>query len=74
MSPHVTDVDVAIGRRLRQVRRRRELTLEDVAATSGLTVQQVQKMEVGGASVYASALLRVATALGEPVTTFLEPD
>ncbi|MEI6161454.1 MAG: helix-turn-helix domain-containing protein [Roseococcus sp.] len=57
------DVNSEIGRRLRAQRRLRELTLLELSAISGLTVQQIQRSEAGTARITVVLLLRLADAL-----------
>jgi len=57
------ELDAEIGRKLRARRRERGLTLQELAAISGLTVQQIQRSEAGAARVTVVVLLRLADAL-----------
>ncbi|WPB87209.1 helix-turn-helix domain-containing protein [Sediminicoccus rosea] len=67
------DLDAEIGRRLRARRRARQLTLQQLAEISGLTVQQIQRSESGAARVTVVVLLRLAEALQTPPLALL-PD
>jgi transcriptional regulator with XRE-family HTH domain len=56
-------VDREVGVRLRLARRARGATLQSLAATLGLTAQQIQKYELGLNRVSASTLVALAEAL-----------
>jgi transcriptional regulator with XRE-family HTH domain len=66
--PHPIDVDV--GKRIRARRLFLGMNQVDLAATLGLTFQQVQKYEHGANRVSASRLLAIANALGVPISFF----
>jgi DNA-binding XRE family transcriptional regulator len=73
ISPATTRyVQERLGRAIRQRRRMLDLTLQDVAATCGVTFQQVHKYESGLCSLSASQLWAIARALEVPVTYFYE--
>jgi len=55
--------DVALGERIRGLRRRRGLTQADLATEVGVTFQQIQKYERGANRVSASMLGKIARAL-----------
>lgn len=60
------DWEVAIGRRIRAVRERHEITLEQLASLTRLTKGQLSRIENGKVSSPVSTLTRVAAALGVP--------
>jgi transcriptional regulator with XRE-family HTH domain len=66
----VTDLDQAIGERIRNAREEDGLTLQGLAAQVGLSLQQLQKYEVGVSRICASRLYHVAIALGRPILWF----
>jgi transcriptional regulator with XRE-family HTH domain len=66
--PHPVDVDV--GKRIRARRLFLGMNQADLAATLGLTFQQVQKYEHGANRVSASRLLAIANALAVPISFF----
>jgi transcriptional regulator with XRE-family HTH domain len=66
----VTDLDQAIGERIRDAREEDGLTLQGLAAQVGLSHQQLQKYEVGVNRICASRLYHVALALDRPVMWF----
>ena len=67
-------IDIAVGQRVRAVRELRGLTQNDLAKATGVTFQQIQKYERGTNRVSASRLMLISHALGQPVSTFFEPD
>jgi len=61
-----------IGRRLREVRQARGLSLAQVAETAGLTRGFLSQVELGDASPSVSSLVRLASALGIEVSELFE--
>jgi len=70
----VPEVDLgrAIGRSLRRRRRELDLTLQDVAAMTGVGYQQIQKYEIGMHRISAATLARLAIALDVGVDYFFQ--
>ena len=60
-------VDVAVGARIRLLRKLRGLSQQALAEAAGVTFQQIQKYERGANRVSASMLARIAGALDTPV-------
>ena len=60
------DVDVQVGQRLRELRVLAGLSQSDLAATIGLTFQQLQKYERGANRISASKLYLLARNLNVP--------
>lgn len=67
----VSAIDRHIGERIRTRRIELDLSQGQLAATIGVTFQQVQKYERGVNRVSAATLLRICTALDARVATFL---
>ena|SRR2546423_2355435 len=67
-----TPEDVAIGQKLRALRLDRGLSQGDLAGEIGVTFQQLQKYEKDANRVSAGRLVRIAAALGVPVTAFYD--
>ena len=65
-------VDRLVGRRLRELRRRRGLSQADLAVVLGVTFQQVQKYERGASRLSAGKLFEAARALATPISGFFE--
>ena len=62
------EVDVLVGQRLRELRMLAGLSQSDLAATIGLTFQQLQKYERGVNRISASKLYLLARYLNVPVS------
>ncbi len=60
-------VDVAVGARIRLLRKVRGLSQQSLAEAAGVTFQQIQKYERGANRVSASMLTRIARTLTVPV-------
>ncbi len=61
-----------VGRRLRMSRFKRDMTLKEVAARSGMSATHISEIERGKTSPTIGALQRIATALGERPAHFVE--
>lgn len=64
----VDPVDLAVGARIRLLRKVRGLSQQALAEVAGVTFQQIQKYERGANRVSASMLARIASALDTPVS------
>ena len=64
-------VDQAVGARLRHLRRLRNISQVRLAATLGVSFQQVQKYEKGANRLSASMLVRAAADLGVSVSELI---
>src|ERR1700748_4014703 len=60
-------IDVAVGARIRLLRKLRGMSQQALAEAAGVTFQQIQKYERGANRVSASMLSRIATTLKAPV-------
>jgi transcriptional regulator with XRE-family HTH domain len=63
-----------LGRRLRTARFERDLTLKEVAARCGMSATHISEVERGKTSPTIGALQRIANALGEKPSYFVEED
>ena len=61
-------IDIAVGARIRLLRKLRGLSQQALAEAAGVTFQQIQKYERGANRVSASMLARIASALDAPVS------
>jgi transcriptional regulator with XRE-family HTH domain len=61
-------VDIAVGARIRLLRKVRGLSQQALAEAAGVTFQQIQKYERGANRVSASMLSRIARTLDAPVS------
>ncbi len=69
-TPHT--LDVAIGHRIRERRRRQGLSQQGLAEAVGVTFQQIQKYERGANRVSFSRLSEIAHALDCGLTTLAD--
>ncbi|MCK0068338.1 MULTISPECIES: helix-turn-helix domain-containing protein [Kordiimonas] len=53
-------VDIAVGERIRQLRKERHITQTELGAAVGLTFQQIQKYEKAKNRISASKLVQIA--------------
>jgi transcriptional regulator with XRE-family HTH domain len=60
-------VDLKVGERIRQLRKRRKMSQDTLAKAVGVTFQQIQKYENGRNRVGASRLHLVADTLAVPI-------
>ena len=60
-------IDVAVGARIRLLRKLKGLSQQALAEAAGVTFQQIQKYERGSNRVSASMLARIAGTLDAPV-------
>lgn len=64
------NLEVSIGRRVRMLRQRLQLTATDLAAQAGLSPGMLSKIENGGTSPSLSTLRSLSEALNVPMTSF----
>ena len=65
-------VDIHVGRKLRALRRERQLAQSVLGEAIGVTFQQIQKYEKGANRVSASMLYAIARRMAVPLTAFFE--
>ena len=66
-----TTLNKRIGRRIRQERLRRHLTLQQVADRVGMSFSGLSQVELGKNAASIAALVRIAKALGLRVSKLL---
>ena len=64
------NLEAAIGREVRNLRRQQGLTVADVAAATGLSIGMLSKIENGNTSPSLATLQALSHALSVPVTAF----
>src|SRR5664279_1817096 len=69
-----TPSEVLVGRRLRELRNRKGLSLRALADRSGLNVNTLSLAENGKSSPSVSTLQQLALALEVPIATFFESE
>ena len=72
LSPSQPSTEINVGRRLRELRNERGLSIRALAERSGLNVNTLSMIENGKTSPSVSTLQQVATALELPINTFFE--
>lgn len=72
MSTHARDALKRIGRKLRQTRQERGLTLAQVGVAAGVSRAFLSQLELGETSASVSSLLRICEALGLNLSTLFE--
>ena len=72
LSPAQLSPDINVGRRLRELRAERRLSIRALAEQSGLNVNTLSLIENGKTSPSVSTLQQVAAALKTPITAFFE--
>jgi transcriptional regulator with XRE-family HTH domain len=68
------DVIAAIGPKVRQLRRQKNLSLQQLAERSGVSAAAIHKLERNGMVPTITTLMKLATALNRPVAYFVEED
>lgn len=63
-------LEVAIGREVRAFRRKQEITVAELSATTGLSIGMLSKIENGNTSPSLTTLQTLANALAIPLTAF----
>ncbi len=63
-------LEVAIGREVRAFRRKQEITVAELSATTGLSIGMLSKIENGNTSPSLTTLQTLANALSVPLTSF----
>jgi transcriptional regulator with XRE-family HTH domain len=61
-----------VGKRLKEVRKEREMTLKEVAQESGMSPTHISEIERGKTSPTVGALRKIAAALGKDTAYFVE--
>ncbi|MDI2099134.1 helix-turn-helix domain-containing protein [Ruicaihuangia caeni] len=62
-----------LGRLIRELRKKRGLSLRELAGTSGVSVSFLSQVERGATSPSIASLMRIAQALGRTIGSLLEP-
>jgi len=64
--------DNKIGEKIRQVRERKEMSVEELAKASGNSVELIESLEDGSYIPSMTPLFKIARALGVRLGTFLD--
>lgn len=65
-------VNLTIGERLKSIRQKRNMTLEDVAGLTGVSKPMLGQIERGQSSPTVTTLWKIATGLKVPFSVFLQ--
>jgi transcriptional regulator with XRE-family HTH domain len=68
-----TESRLNFARHLRQARRQREMTLEDLAEVSGMNWSYIAQVEAGSRNVSIDNAHRLAAGVGVPLYVLLQP-
>src|SRR5881296_1834109 len=68
------DVIASIGPKVRQLRRQKNLSLQQLAERAGLSAAAIHKIERNGMVPTITTLMKLAVALNRPVSYFVEED
>ena len=63
----------AIGERLMELRKKRKLSMRELAERSGASTSLISQVETGKTNPTVAKLQNLATALGVPVNYFFDP-
>ena len=63
-----------IGKRIREARKARGWSLEDLSQRVGISIAQLSKLETGRANFRVPALMKVGQGLGRPIGYFFQSD
>lgn len=66
--------DVELGQRIREVRKKRKLTLKNVSERSGVSIATLSKIENGQAMGNFNTLYKIARGLGVLVVSLIAPE
>jgi len=66
-------IDVAVGERIRQLRKERRITQTELADAIGLTFQQIQKYEKARNRISASKLVQIAEIFEVNIAELFSP-
>lgn len=69
---NIAEIDRTIGRLIKELRRIKNMSREELAKLIGVTHQQLQKYEKGTNRITAGRLFAIANALGKPLHFFYQ--
>ncbi len=65
--------NIIIGMRIKDLRKAKGLSREQIARKIGVTMQMIEKYEKGVANISVIRLVSIAKALNKPISFFVEP-
>ncbi|WP_082038843.1 helix-turn-helix domain-containing protein [Vibrio rotiferianus] len=70
METDVGTASIVVGKKIKEIRKKKSLTIEDLSEKSGVSVGHISRLENGKKSPTISTLEKLATALDVPVVYF----
>lgn len=67
-------IDVHIGKKIREARKEKHLSQEQVGDVLGVSFQQIQRYETGANRIYTSNLWEIAKFLKKPIRFFVSAE
>jgi transcriptional regulator with XRE-family HTH domain len=74
MTAQLDEAIAAIGGKVRQLRKQRNLSLEDLSQRSGVSATAIHKLERNGMVPTIATLMKLARAFNRPVSYFIDED
>jgi quercetin dioxygenase-like cupin family protein/DNA-binding Xre family transcriptional regulator len=74
MTEQLDEAIAAIGAKVRQLRKQRNLSLEDLSQRAGVSATAIHKLERNGMVPTIATLLKLARAFDRPVSYFVDED
>jgi transcriptional regulator with XRE-family HTH domain len=74
MTMRLTETIAAIGVKIRQLRKQRNLSLEELSRRSGVSATAIHKIERNGMVPTIATLLKLARAFDRPISYFVDED
>lgn len=72
VKPCLMETSVSVGSRIKSIREAKNLTIQHVAERSGLTMEQIERIEENDNLPSLAPLIKIARALGVRLGTFLD--
>ncbi len=70
MQSEVGTASIVVGKKIKEARKKKKLTIEDLASQSGLSVAHLSRLENGRKSPTITTLEKIALALDVPIVYF----
>ncbi|AYO18586.1 XRE family transcriptional regulator (plasmid) [Vibrio owensii] len=70
MQSEVGTASIVVGKKIKEARKKKKLTIEDLASKSGLSVAHLSRLENGRKSPTITTLEKIALALDVPIVYF----
>ncbi|EJE8675446.1 helix-turn-helix transcriptional regulator [Vibrio parahaemolyticus] len=70
MQSEIGTASIVVGKKIKEARKKKKLTIEDLASRSGLSVAHLSRLENGRKSPTITTLEKIALALDVPIVYF----